>query len=94
MTAVAQSLLDVMAPLVKEGKVRVTQSRRGVSIEINANVLFAPGRAELEPQSLEVLADARIEPSIMLSPSTTQIFCPSAKCSARFRASAIPPSPS
>ncbi len=55
MTAVASSLLDVMAPLVKEGKVRVTQSRRGVSIEINANVLFAPGSADLEPQSLAVL---------------------------------------
>jgi chemotaxis protein MotB len=55
MTEVASSLLDVMAPLVKEGKVRVTQSRRGVSIEINANVLFAPGSADLEPQSLAVL---------------------------------------
>jgi chemotaxis protein MotB len=56
MTEVASNLLDVMAPLVKEGKVRVTQSRRGVSIEINANVLFAPGRAELERQSLAVLS--------------------------------------
>jgi chemotaxis protein MotB len=55
MTEVASSLLDVMAPLVKEGQVRVTQSRRGVSIEINANVLFQPGRAELAPQSLAVL---------------------------------------
>jgi chemotaxis protein MotB len=55
MTEVASNLLDVMAPLVKEGKVKVTQSRRGVSIEINANVLFAPGLAELEPQSLAVL---------------------------------------
>lgn len=55
MTEVASSLLDVMAPLVKEGKVRVTQSRRGVSIEINANVLFTPGSADLEPQSLAVL---------------------------------------
>ncbi|MHB1085043.1 MAG: flagellar motor protein MotD [Thiobacillus sp.] len=55
MTKVASNLLDVMAPLVKEGKVKVTQSRRGVSIEINANVLFAPGQAELEPQSLAVL---------------------------------------
>ena len=55
MTDVATKLLDAMGPLVKEGKVRVTQSRRGVSIEINANVLFAPGRAELEPQSLAVL---------------------------------------
>lgn len=56
MTEVANSLLDVMAPLVKEGQVRMTRSRRGVSIEINANVLFAPGRAELHPQSLAVLS--------------------------------------
>lgn len=55
MNAVASSLLEVMAPLVKEGKVRMTRSRRGVSIEIDANVLFAPGRAELHPQSLAVL---------------------------------------
>ncbi len=55
MTEVASNLIDVMAPLVKEGKVRVTQSRRGVSIEMDANVLFEPGRAELEPKSLEVL---------------------------------------
>jgi chemotaxis protein MotB len=55
MTEVASTLLDVMGPLVKEGKVRVTQSRRGVSIEMNANVLFEPGRAELEPKSLAVL---------------------------------------
>lgn len=55
MTEVASNLLDVMAPLVKEGKVKVTQSRRGVSIEINANVLFAAGQAELAPQSLNVL---------------------------------------
>ncbi len=55
MTEVAGNLLDVMAPLAKEGMVRVTQSRRGVSIEINANVLFEPGQAELEPASLAVL---------------------------------------
>jgi chemotaxis protein MotB len=52
---VASNLLAAMGPLVKEGKVKVTQSRRGVSIEINANVLFAAGRSELEPQSLAVL---------------------------------------
>lgn len=56
MTEVANSLLEVMAPLVKEGQVRMTRSRRGISIEINANVLFAPGRAELHPQSLAVLS--------------------------------------
>lgn len=55
MTEVASSLLGVLGPLLKEGKVRVTQSRRGVSIEMNANLLFEPGRAELQPQSLKVL---------------------------------------
>ena len=55
MSKVASSLIEVMAPLVKEGKVRVTQSRRGVSIEIDANVLFAPGQAQLEANSLAVL---------------------------------------
>jgi chemotaxis protein MotB len=55
MTDVASTLLAAMGPLVKEGKVRVTQSQRGVSIEINANVLFEPGKAELHPHSLQVL---------------------------------------
>lgn len=55
MTEVASKLIDVMAPLAKDGKVRMTQSRRGVSIEMDANVLFEPGRAELEPKSLAVL---------------------------------------
>lgn len=55
MTDVADKLLKAMGPLVKEGKVRVTQSRRGISIEINANVLFAPGQAVLEPGSLDAL---------------------------------------
>jgi chemotaxis protein MotB len=55
MNEVASSLLDVLGPLVREGKVRITQGRRGVSIEINANVLFEPGKADLQPASLEVL---------------------------------------
>lgn len=55
MQAVANNLLQALGPLVEEGKVRMTQSRRGVSIEINANVLFAPGQAELQPESLAVL---------------------------------------
>ncbi|MEW6120588.1 MAG: flagellar motor protein MotD [Pseudomonadota bacterium] len=55
MKEVANNLLEAMGPLVKEGKVRVTQSRRGVTIEINANVLFKPGEADLQPDSLGVL---------------------------------------
>ncbi|MDP2827262.1 MAG: flagellar motor protein MotD [Sulfuricellaceae bacterium] len=56
MKGVASEILRVMAPLIKEGQVRVTQSPLGVSIEINASVLFAPGQAQLEPQSTQVLS--------------------------------------
>ncbi len=55
MADVAAAILDAMGPLVKEGRVRITRGRRGVSVEINANVLFAPGSAELEAASLKAL---------------------------------------
>lgn len=55
MTKLAQDLLSTLAPLVKEGKVRVTQNSRGVSVEINASVLFDPGAAALNAQSSEAL---------------------------------------
>ena len=55
MTRLAQGLLSTLAPLVKEGKVRVTQNSRGVSVEINASVLFDPGAAKLTAQSSEAL---------------------------------------
>ena len=55
MTKLAQDLLSTLAPLVKEGKVRVTQNSRGVSVEINASVLFDPGDARLTNESTEAL---------------------------------------
>ena len=55
MTKLAQDLLSTLAPLVKEGKVRVTQNSRGVSVEINASVLFDPGEARLTSESVEAL---------------------------------------
>ncbi|MES2263437.1 MAG: flagellar motor protein MotD [Pseudomonadota bacterium] len=55
MTKLAQDLLSTLAPLVKEGKVRVTQNSRGVSVEINASVLFDPGAAKLTDESREAL---------------------------------------
>lgn len=55
MTGMASDLLKALAPLVSQGKVRVTQSNRGVSIEINASVLFAPGDANLNPESVQAL---------------------------------------
>jgi chemotaxis protein MotB len=36
MTSIARDILKAMAPLVSQGKVRVTQTNRGVSVEIRA----------------------------------------------------------
>ncbi len=55
MTNIARDLKKVLAPLVSEGKVRVTQGARGVSVEINASVLFAPGEAKLSNESDQAL---------------------------------------
>lgn len=51
MRDMAREIMRVLAPLVAEGKVRVTQSSRGITVEINASVLFAPGRAVLAESS-------------------------------------------
>lgn len=55
MRKLAVKLSDTLAPLVKEGKVRVTQSSIGVSVEINASVLFDPGDATLARESDQAL---------------------------------------
>jgi len=55
MKKLAQDLSATLAPLVKEGKVRVTQTSLGVQVEINASVLFDPGEAKLAPESDQAL---------------------------------------
>lgn len=71
MKGIASDILKVMEPLVKEGQVRVTQGPLGVSIEINASVLFAPGQALLEKQSTQVLnAVAQV---VAMVPNAVQI---------------------
>ncbi|MEF8711761.1 MAG: hypothetical protein V5B38_24285 [Candidatus Accumulibacter propinquus] len=45
MRNVAKDILEVMAPLIEQGKVRVLETSRGVSIEINDSILFSPGQA-------------------------------------------------
>ena len=55
LTTLARDLTSTMAPLVKEGKVRVTQNSRGVSVEIDASVLFDSGEATLTLDSKEAL---------------------------------------
>ena len=56
MKKVAKSVLEAMQPLIQNGQVRVTQSPRGVTVEINASVLFKSGEAILQPQSTGTLA--------------------------------------
>lgn len=55
MTAMAKDIMTVLEPLVREGKVRVTQTSRGITIEINASLLFAPGDARLNVDSIQAL---------------------------------------
>lgn len=55
MTGLAKDVLAALEPLVKEGKVRVTQTARGVTIEINASLLFPPGEAKLNADSVQAL---------------------------------------
>lgn len=55
MQEMARSIMQVLAPLLDDEKVRVTQSRLGIAVEINAGVLFAPGKAALEPKAEKAL---------------------------------------
>lgn len=52
---VAKAMLTALEPLIKSGMVSVTQSERGVAIEINASVLFASGQAVLEQGAVKTL---------------------------------------
>jgi chemotaxis protein MotB len=56
LTTIARDLLTALAPLASQGKVKVTQGARGITVEINASVLFAPGDAKLSALSTEALA--------------------------------------
>ena len=51
MRSIGQDILKVLDSLVRDGRVKVTQSNRGISLEINASVLFASGQAQLRAES-------------------------------------------
>lgn len=55
MSRIALQMRQSLAPLIKRGIVRVTQTSHGVKVEINASILFAPGDASLTTESGEVL---------------------------------------
>lgn len=63
MQDIAKDILAVMAPLVEQGKVRVLETNRGVTIEINDSILFSPGQAQLQPQlarAMRAVADVLV----------------------------------
>ncbi|KQQ87999.1 flagellar motor protein MotD [Massilia sp. Leaf139] len=47
LNTLARELNASLAPLIQNGQVRVTQTARGVTVEINAKVLFEEGQAAL-----------------------------------------------
>ncbi|WP_374242504.1 flagellar motor protein MotD [Zoogloea sp.] len=51
----AEEIRKVLAPLVADGQVRVTEGAFGITVEINASVLFAPGEAQLGPDAVRAL---------------------------------------
>ena len=51
----AEEIRKVLAPLVADGQVRVTEGAFGITVEINASVLFAPGYAQLGPDAIRAL---------------------------------------
>src|SRR5208283_2950024 len=57
MHRIAGNLNQVMAPLVTNGQVTVSETSRGVVLDINASALFNQGEAELQSASLKTLTE-------------------------------------
>lgn len=55
MKNVAGNIMEALQPLVAQGKVRLLETSRGVTIEINDSVLFPAGQARLQPASVSAM---------------------------------------
>ena len=55
MRNMADEIRRVLSPLTQAGQVNVTEGAFGVSVEINASLLFAPGESALGPQAVTAL---------------------------------------
>jgi len=55
MKNVASEIMDALQPLIAQGKVKLLETSRGVTIEINDSILFAPGQASLQPASINAM---------------------------------------
>lgn len=61
MRNMAQELMAALNPLVKSGQVRVVENAFGITLDIDASVLFEPAEASLDEKAIVVLANvARI----------------------------------
>jgi len=55
MKNVAGNIMEALQPLVAQGKVRLLETSRGVTIEINDSILFPAGQARLQPASISAM---------------------------------------
>ncbi|GGP17526.1 flagellar motor protein MotD [Silvimonas iriomotensis] len=55
MSGMADDLRAALGPLIQQGKVRVTQSARGIAVEISDSVLFDTAKADLQNTSATAL---------------------------------------
>ena len=61
MTNMGVDLSNTLAPLISEGKVRVSQNNRGIRIDIHDSLLFSPGSAELASAASGIMNEIATE---------------------------------
>jgi chemotaxis protein MotB len=61
MTSMGVNLSNTLAPLINQGKVRVSQNNRGIRIDIHDSLLFSPGSAELATAASNILNEIATE---------------------------------
>jgi chemotaxis protein MotB len=55
MKNMADDIKNALQPLIAQGKVKLLETSRGVTIEINDSVLFPAGQARLQPASMSAM---------------------------------------
>lgn len=55
MKNVADDIKNALQPLIAQGKVKLLETSRGVTIEINDSILFPAGQAKLQPASTSAM---------------------------------------
>jgi chemotaxis protein MotB len=61
MTSMGVDLSNTLAPLISEGKVRVSQNNRGIRIDIHDSLLFSLGSADLAAAGTGILSEIAVK---------------------------------